>query len=59
MTSVQTLVLNFWNVQGRALAVFEGKLIGPAEITADAALAQRYWDKQLSACAENWKFRNY
>lgn len=59
MPTYQTLVLNFWNLENRALAVFEGKLIGPSEIKADADLAKRYWQQQLEGCKCNWDNRNY
>ena len=54
MTDKQTLVLNFWSVEKRGCAVFEGKLITEKEVREDAEMAARYWDQQLGACHENF-----
>lgn len=54
----QEQVLTFWAAEARALAVFEGQTIGPEQIKADPALAERYWKQQLSACHHNWTLRN-
>jgi len=51
-------VLKFWSLDQRAGAVFEGKLIGPEDIKKDPKMAQRYLDKQLKACFENWKVQH-
>ena len=54
MTEKQSAVLNFWCLEKRGMAVFEGKLITEKEIKEDAELAARYWDQQLFACHENF-----
>ena len=57
MMNYQDAVLGFWNIEKRALAVFEGKLISPTEIKADAGLAERYWKQQLEGYHLNWTLR--
>lgn len=59
MTAFQKMVLNFWDIEKRALAVFDGQTIGPAEIKANPAMAERYWKLQLAGCRCNWDNRNY
>lgn len=53
MTTAQLSVLRFWKSEKRPSAIFECRDIGPADIEADAAMAQRYWQRQLRACQRN------
>jgi hypothetical protein len=59
MTEKQKQVLDFWDLEKRGLAVFEGKTIRGDDIRADAELAARYWDQQLKACYENFRMRSH